>query len=72
MKKEYLKIKHNKIPPEKGCSLIAEPFLSEAWFQRSVIFLTEHNNEGSMGFILKLLDPSYSLWSKYPLDPNFN
>ena len=38
--------------PAKGTLLIAEPFLSEAWFQRSVILLTEHSDESSMGFVL--------------------
>ena len=52
MKKERLRVKHNMIAPEKGKILIAEPFLSESYFQRSVIYMTEHNNESSMGFVV--------------------
>jgi len=37
----------------KGKILIAEPaILNDVSFNRSVILLTEHNNEGSVGFIL--------------------
>ena len=44
---------HNGIAPRKGYVLIAEPFLYEAYFQRSVIFLTEHDKaKGTMGFVL--------------------
>jgi putative transcriptional regulator len=39
--------------PSKGKLLIAEPsILSDKSFNRSVIYLTEHNAEGSVGFIL--------------------
>lgn len=37
---------------KKGQLLIADPFLGDPNFQRSVVFLCEHNKEGSMGFIL--------------------
>jgi len=50
---DRFKIIHNGISPQKGYVLISEPFLSDAYFQRSVIFLINHNEEeGSMGFIL--------------------
>lgn len=42
----------NKLRPCKGRILISEPFLREPFFKRSVIILTEHNELGSMGFIL--------------------
>ncbi|WP_298366464.1 YqgE/AlgH family protein [uncultured Lutibacter sp.] len=39
--------------PSKGNLLIAEPsILNDKEFNRSVIYLTEHNNEGCIGFIL--------------------
>ncbi len=42
--------------PDKGKILISAPFLNDI-FKRSVIFLTEHNDAGSVGFILnKKLD----------------
>ncbi len=37
---------------ETGKLLIAEPFLSDPNFARSVILLCEHSDEGSVGFIL--------------------
>ena len=41
-----------KLNPGKGRLLISDPFLHEPVFKRSVILLTEHNEEGSVGFIL--------------------
>ena len=38
--------------PQKGKFLISHPFLPDPNFSRTVIFLTEHNNEGSVGFVL--------------------
>lgn len=39
--------------PKKGHLLIAEPsILSDISFNRSVVLLAEHNNKGSVGFIL--------------------
>ena len=42
----------NKLTPEKGRVLISEPFLSDAYFKHSVVFLTEHNNDGTIGFVI--------------------
>jgi putative transcriptional regulator len=43
--------------PEKGKILISEPFLPDTFFNRSIIYLTDHTAEGSVGFILnKKLD----------------
>ena len=38
--------------PEKGKILISEPFLPDTFFNRSIVFLTDHSEEGSVGFIL--------------------
>ncbi len=38
--------------PAKGTILIAEPFLGDPSFDRSVILLTEHHDDGSVGFVL--------------------
>ncbi len=35
-----------------GSYLIAEPFLSDTYHKRSVVLIGEHNNEGTVGFIL--------------------
>jgi putative transcriptional regulator len=43
--------------PERGKILISEPFLPDTFFNRSVVYLTDHNPKGSVGFILnKKLD----------------
>ena len=38
--------------PAKGLFLIAEPFLGDPSFERSVILLTDHHHDGSVGFVL--------------------
>ena len=40
------------ISPSKGTLLIANPFLKDPNFSRTVIFLCEHTEEGSFGFVL--------------------
>jgi putative transcriptional regulator len=45
----------NKIPPQKGRILISDPFLGDDYFERSVVYLCEHNQEGSFGFVLNNL-----------------
>lgn len=48
---------HNKLQPKKGRLLITEPFLEGEYFERAVILLCEHNEEGTFGFVLnKYLD----------------
>lgn len=42
----------NKLEPKKGRLLVSEPFLPDPNFERTVVLLCEHNNEGSFGFIL--------------------
>ncbi|PCJ27401.1 MAG: hypothetical protein COA97_03790 [Flavobacteriales bacterium] len=42
----------NKLKPKKGRLLIAEPFMDDPYFKRSVVLLTEHNKDGSFGFML--------------------
>jgi putative transcriptional regulator len=50
------------LEPKKGILLIAEPSLTgDVSFNRSVVLLAEHNEEGSIGFILNK-----------PLDYNIN
>ncbi|UII25623.1 YqgE/AlgH family protein [Fulvivirga maritima] len=48
---EYFKYKNN-FQPEKGSLLISEPFLPDPNFERTVVLLCEHNEEGSFGFVL--------------------
>jgi putative transcriptional regulator len=42
----------NTVKPQKGALLISEPTLKDSYFYRAVILLVEHNNDGSVGFIL--------------------
>lgn len=42
----------NTTPPKQGSLLISEPFSQDSFFKRSVVLLTEHNENGSLGFIL--------------------
>ena len=42
----------NNIAPSSGKLLISEPFMLDPNFRRSVILLTEHNEKGSVGFVL--------------------
>jgi len=48
---DFFKITDNKVASQ-GRVLIAEPFLNDTYFKRSVVFITEHNPEGSVGFVL--------------------
>ena len=57
---DFFHIANNKIA-EKGRVLISEPFLADNYFRRSVVYLTEHSEEGSLGFVLnKSLDMKVS------------
>jgi putative transcriptional regulator len=40
------------VEAKKGKVLLAEPFLNDPYFKRTVILLCEHNDEGSFGFVL--------------------
>ncbi|MEO6731498.1 MAG: YqgE/AlgH family protein [Ferruginibacter sp.] len=40
------------IQPATGILLIADPFLKDPHFMRTVVFICEHQNEGSFGFVL--------------------
>ena len=53
---DFFQISNNKVA-EGGRVLISEPFLSDNYFRRSVVYLTEHSDTGSIGFVLnKALD----------------
>ncbi len=45
----------SKIMPSKGKILVSEPYLPDPNFERSIVLLCEHNDEGSIGFILNRL-----------------
>lgn len=43
---------NNKILPQRGRLLLSEPYLADPNFERTTVLLTEHNDTGSVGFIL--------------------
>jgi putative transcriptional regulator len=45
----------NKLLPAKGRILISDPFEGDDFFERSVVYLCEHSEEGSFGFVLNNL-----------------
>lgn len=67
---DIFKIVHNEMKPAKGRILISEPFLQGYYFSRSIVLITEHNNEGSMGVVLnKRLDVTAGdLIKNFPLE----
>lgn len=48
---DFFSIENNKVA-KQGRVLISEPFLNDTYFRRSVVLLTEHTKEGSVGFVL--------------------
>ncbi|WP_158826301.1 YqgE/AlgH family protein [Mucilaginibacter lacusdianchii] len=70
------------ISPAAGRLLISEPFMMDPNFKRSVIFLTEHSDEGTLGYVLNhqseymlgdvLPDTSYSEMPVYVGGPVAN
>jgi len=49
---DIFKIDSSQFIIEKGKVLISEPFTRDFYFKRSVVLLVEHNEEGTIGFIL--------------------
>jgi len=62
------KIESNHIAPRQGNILIAEPFLTGSYFNRSIIILASCNKDGAVGFILnKKVDfPVEDLFVDFP------
>lgn len=71
------------LEPQKGRLLISEPFITDLQFKRSVILIGDHNEEGSVGFILNkpmtllsnevvpdLLNYNFPLFYGGPVEPN--
>ncbi|MBI9054514.1 MAG: YqgE/AlgH family protein [Bacteroidales bacterium] len=49
---DFLNIDHENLVPSQGRILISEPLLSDSYFKRSVVLITEHSEEGAVGFVL--------------------
>lgn len=72
--RNIFKITHNGLLPFQGSILISEPFLQDLYFHRSVVLLTEHTSQGSMGFILNkktnlLVNSFFSEFKDFPAMP---
>ncbi|TCO07088.1 YqgE/AlgH family protein [Natronoflexus pectinivorans] len=60
---------NSKLHPEKGRILIAEPFLQGPYFARSIILITEHSEEGTVGFVI---NKSTDVYPDEVIDDLFN
>ncbi|MCG8410748.1 MAG: YqgE/AlgH family protein [Bacteroidales bacterium] len=49
---DFLKIEHKNLGLKQGRILISEPLLSDTYFKRSVVLLTEYSGDGAIGFVL--------------------
>jgi len=49
---DFLNIEHENPAPKQGRILISEPLLSDTYFKRSVVFITEYSDKGAVGFVL--------------------
>lgn len=49
---DFFKVDPDSITLKQGAVLVSEPFSNDTYFKRSVVLLTEHNENGSIGFIL--------------------
>lgn len=58
----------NALTAKKGRILIAEPFSKDSYFKRSVVLLVNHDEEGSLGFIMNkpLTIPFNELVTDFP------
>ncbi len=50
--KDIFKIDSHLLNAQVGSVLLSEPFAADRYFSRSAVLLTEHNAEGSVGFVL--------------------
>ena len=68
---DFLNIEHENLAPKQGRILISEPLLSDTYFKRSVVFITEYSDKGAVGFVLnKPVDlPLNEILADFP---NFN
>lgn len=70
-------------PPRKGNILISEPYLNDYNFRRSVVLVSDHNADGSVGFVVNrlidlttndvipgMLKHNFPLFFGGPVEPN--
>ena len=56
---DLFKLPTQRVKAKAGKLLISEPFMQDPYFKRSVILLTEHNENGSFGLIINKPIPMY-------------
>mgnify|MGYP006305143731 FL=1 len=49
---DFFRVENDNMTPEQGRILISEPLLNDSYFKRSVVLLTEHSENGAVGFVL--------------------
>jgi putative transcriptional regulator len=49
---DFFKVENDNLTPQRGRILISEPLLNDSYFKRSVVYLTEYSENGSVGFVL--------------------
>ena len=49
---DFLNIDHENLLPKQGRILISEPLLTDTYFKRAVVLITEYSEEGAVGFVL--------------------
>lgn len=64
------------IEPAPGILLIADPFLKDPHFMRTVVFICDHQHEGSFGFVLnkqidQTLDELLNNFEGFPLPVHY-
>ncbi|MBR4440508.1 MAG: YqgE/AlgH family protein [Bacteroidales bacterium] len=80
---DLLSIDQNWLQPGAGKILISKPFSGEAYFDKSVVYIAKHDEEGSVGFILNkpvltdiniikhIQNYSWNLWFGGPVQSEF-
>lgn len=49
---DFLNVDHENLELKQGRILISEPLLSDTYFKRSVVLITEYSDKGAIGFVL--------------------
>lgn len=49
---DFLNVDHENLELKQGRILISEPLLSDTYFKRSVVLITEYSDKGAVGFVL--------------------
>ena len=71
-KNSFIKVQATDFPLESGKLLLAAPFMSDSYFDKTVILMVEHGKDGSLGFILnRTLHVSLNDVLKHKVKPVF-